>query len=135
MFSALLKNKKHKKETNHYTFADFQLFEPLVKERNEFGKTDSTKCKWAKTMGSATGCDGWDTSQPIFLLFNTTPMGVAWKESTPEGLHPPQYSEAGGAPGQNLDTFSTSVRARKLNDQGLTSEQTDKNTISSPGTR
>ena len=26
-------------------------------------------------------------------------MGVAWKESTPEGLRPPQYSEGGGAPG------------------------------------
>ena len=49
-------------------------------------------------MGSATGWDGWDTSHPIFLLFNTTPMGVAWKESTPEGLRPPQHSEGGGAP-------------------------------------
>ena len=26
-------------------------------------------------------------------------MGVAWKESTPEGLRLPQYSEGGGAPG------------------------------------
>ena len=34
---------------------------------------------------------GWDTSHPIFLLFNTTPMGVAWKEWTSEGLRPPQY--------------------------------------------
>ena len=25
-------------------------------------------------------------------------MGVAWKESTPEGLRPPQYSEGSGAP-------------------------------------
>ena len=49
-------------------------------------------------MGSATGWDGWDMSHPIFLLFNTTPMGVAWKESTPEGLRPPQYLEAGRAP-------------------------------------
>ena len=49
-------------------------------------------------MGSATGWDGWDMSHPIFLLFNTTPMGVARKESIPEGLRPPQYSESGGAP-------------------------------------
>ena len=53
-------------------------------------------------QGSATGWDGWDTSQPIYLLFNTTPMGVAWKESTPEGLRPPQYSEDGGAPGYRI---------------------------------
>ena len=26
-------------------------------------------------------------------------MGVAWKESTPEGFRPPQHSEDGGAPG------------------------------------
>ena len=52
-------------------------------------------------MGSATGWDGWDTAYPIFLFFNTTPMGVAWKESTPEGLRLPQYSEGGGAPGSS----------------------------------
>ena len=40
------------------------------------------------SMGSATGWDGWDASHPICLLFNTTPMGVAWKESTSEGLRP-----------------------------------------------
>ena len=49
-------------------------------------------------MGFATEWDGWDMSHPIFLLFNITPMGVAWKESTQEGLRPPQYSEGGGAP-------------------------------------
>ena len=43
------------------------------------------------------GWDGWDTSHPIFLLFNTTLMGVAWKESTLEGLRPFQYSEGGEA--------------------------------------
>ena len=36
---------------------------------------------------------------PIFLIFNVTTMGAAWKKSTPEGLRPPQYSESGGAPG------------------------------------
>ena len=54
-------------------------------------------------MGSATGWDEWDTSHPIFLLFNTTPMGVAWKESTSEGLRPPQYSEGGGAAACDVD--------------------------------
>ena len=39
-----------------------------------------------------------DVSHPIFLLFNVTTMGTAWKESTPEGLRPPEYSERGGAP-------------------------------------
>ena len=53
-------------------------------------------------MGSAAGWDGWDTSQPIYSLFNTSPMGAAWKESTPEGLRPPQYSEGGGAPGYRI---------------------------------
>ena len=33
-------------------------------------------------------------------------MGVAWKESTPEGLRPPQYSERGGAPGALPSTAS-----------------------------
>ena len=32
---------------------------------------------------------------PNIFTFYTTPMGVAWKESTPEVLCPPQYSEAG----------------------------------------
>ena len=36
---------------------------------------------------------------PNIFTFIITPMGVAWKESTPEGLRPPQYSEGGGAPG------------------------------------
>ena len=54
-------------------------------------------------MGSATR---WDTSHPIFLLFNTTifSMGIAWKKSTPEGLRPPQYSEGGGAPGSGVQS-------------------------------
>ena len=58
---------------------------------------ENMKCRMLG-MGSATGWDGWDTSHSIFLLFNTTPMGVARKESTPQGLPPPQYSEGGGAP-------------------------------------
>ena len=34
---------------------------------------------------------------PNIFTFNTTPMGVAWKELTPEGLRPPQYLEGGEA--------------------------------------
>ena len=49
------------------------------------------------SMGSATGWDGWDTSHPIFLLFNTTPMGVAWKESTSEGLRPLNIRRVAGS--------------------------------------
>ena len=50
--------------------------------------------------GSRQQGDGGDVSQPnpMFLLFTVMPMGVAWKESTPEGLRPPQYSDGGGAP-------------------------------------
>ena len=78
--------------------------------RSEVGHGDSPFQCWSSgacaspdsrgtvTMGSATGWDGWDTSHPIFLLFNTTPMDVTWEKSTPEGLRPPQYSEDGGAP-------------------------------------
>ena len=48
---------------------------------------------------------------PNNLIFNTTPMGVAWKESTQEGLRPPQYSEAGGAPGSHLPTVGAAETA------------------------
>ena len=65
-------------------------------------------------MGSATGWDGLDMSHPTFLLFNTTPMGVAWKESTPEGLRPPQYSEGGGAP-----AYYRSYARYNVNQDGL----------------
>ena len=41
-------------------------------------------------------------SLPIFLLFEFTAMGAAWKESTPEGLRPPQYSERGGDAGYTV---------------------------------
>ena len=51
-------------------------------------------------MGSIDRGDGGDMSHPIFFLFNVTPMGDAWKESTTEGLRPPQYSERGGVPGE-----------------------------------
>ena len=37
------------------------------------------------------------------------PMGVAWKESTPEGFRPPQYSEGGGAPVRGTGALSESV--------------------------
>ena len=35
---------------------------------------------------------------PNIFNLNTTPMGVAWKESTPEGLRPTQYSKGGETP-------------------------------------
>ena len=55
--------------------------------------------------------DGTDGTRPTqyFLLFNTTLMGVAWKESTPEGLRPPQYSEGGGALARKQSFFDFHV--------------------------
>ena len=42
-------------------------------------------------MGSATGGDGGGTCPPTILIFNITPMGVAWKELTSKCPRPPNF--------------------------------------------
>ena len=51
---------------------------------------------WAPLQG---GTGGTRPTQYFYFLTLRLTMGVAWKESTPESLRHPQYSEGGGAPG------------------------------------
>ena len=57
-----------------FGISEYLVYSDKIRKRRK----RATRHWITKAMGSATGWDGWDTSYPIFLLFSTTPMGVAW---------------------------------------------------------